>query len=148
MRTKHKLTIHSTSKQTQEYDELVRKQRDEGAEKNFRKMRWDCRSCELSDNPIQRQNSQKPLSCFGVRNASDFVKYLLPQGKWTRCKECSHERKGQRGKDGGHLGKDGGHLGGNTNNLPEEGVKSKLLLKAKLEVDGQRHLASCNWKSR
>ena len=89
--------INNTSRQTQEYDELVRKQRDEGAEKIFRKMRWDCRSCELSDDPIQSQNFTKPLSCFGVRNASDFVQRLLPQGKWTRCIQCSHERKGQSG---------------------------------------------------
>ena len=27
-------------------------------------------------------------------------------------------------------------------------VRSKLFLKAKLQVDGQRHLASCNWKRR
>ena len=105
--------INNTSRQTQEYDELVRKQRDEGAEKIFRKMRWDCRSCELSDDPIKNQNFTKPLGCFGVRNASDFVQRLLPQGKWTRCKECSDERKG-------HLGKDSGHLGGNSGNIPKE----------------------------
>ena len=64
-------------------------------------MRWDCRSCELSDNQTQKENYQKPLSCFGVRNASDFVQRLLPQGKWTRCSECSIERKGQLG---GQLG--------------------------------------------
>ena len=72
-------------------------------------MRWDCRSCELSDDLMQRQNFQKHLSCFGVRNASDFVQRLLPQGKWTRCSECSRERKG-------HLGAEHGHLGGNKNN--------------------------------
>ena len=112
--------INNTSRQTQEYDELVRKQRDEGAEKIFRKMRWDCRSCELSPDPIKNQNFTKPLGCFGVRNASDFVQRLLPQGKWTRCKECSDERKGLIGKDSGHLGKDSGHLGGNSGNIPKE----------------------------
>ena len=48
-------------------DELIKKQRDEGAEKSFKKMRWPCRSCMLSDDPGRNQNFMKPYQDFGVR---------------------------------------------------------------------------------
>ena len=93
-------------------DELIKKQRDEGAEKNFKKMRWPCNSCRLSADPNNNQNFMKPLQDFGVRSASDFISRLLPQGSWTRCSSCQQALRGRLGI----LGKEGGKLGGNTNN--------------------------------
>ena len=84
--------------------ELKRKQRDE--EKNFKKMRWPCKSCMLSDDPSRNQNFEKPLQDFGVRCASDFVTKLLPQGAWARCLSCQGDRRAE--------------LGGNTNNTFNE----------------------------
>ena len=78
-------------------------------EKNFNKMMWSCRSCELSDDPRRSQNFKKPLHCFNVRSPADFVNKLLPQGQWTRCTSCQHEKKGE-------FGKLGGSIGGSTNN--------------------------------
>ena len=123
----------------------MKKQREEGAEKNFRKMRWDCMSCMLSSDPSRNQNFRKPLQDFGVRRASDFVTWLLPQGAWARCLSCQDDRRGSKGgnnnnmseakrrrcgkegKEYGEMGKEygekgkeygekGKELGGNTNN--------------------------------
>ena len=91
----------------------MKKQREEGAEKNFRKMRWPCMSCYLSSDPSRNENFMKPFEDFGVRWAADFVTKLLPQGAWTRCQSCQDVRRGALGKE---LGKE---LGGNKNNLPE-----------------------------
>ena len=91
----------------------MKKQREEGAEKNFRKMRWPCMSCYLSSDPSRNENFMKPFEDFGVRPASDFVTWLLPQGAWARCQSCQDVRRGALGKE---LGKE---LGGNKNNLPE-----------------------------
>ena len=90
-------------------DELVKKQREEGAEKNFRKMRWACMSCKLSDDPSRNQNFMKPYQDFGVRWASDFITRLLPQGAWARCISCQDDCRGSLGKE----------LGGNNNNMSE-----------------------------
>ena len=89
----------------------MKKQREEGAEKNFRKMRWPCMSCYLSSDPSRNENFMKPFEDFGVRRASDFVTWLLPQGAWARCQSCQDVRRGALGKE---LGKE---LGGNKNNL-------------------------------
>ena len=91
----------------------MKKQREEGAEKNFRKMRWPCMSCYLSSDPSRNENFMKPFEDFGVRRATDFVTRLLPQGAWARCQSCQDVRRGALGKE---LGKE---LGGNKNNLPE-----------------------------
>ena len=91
----------------------MKKQREEGAEKNFRKMRWPCMSCMLSSDPSRNENFMKPFEDFGVRWAADFVTKLLPQGAWTRCQSCQDVRRGALGKE---LGKE---QGGNKNNLPE-----------------------------
>ena len=98
-------------------DELIKNQRDEGAEKNFKKMRWPCRSCMVSDDPGRHQNFMMPLQDFGVRNASDFITRLLPQGSWTRCSSCQRALRARFG----HLG---GELGGNTNNILKEDRKA------------------------
>ena len=87
----------------------MKKQREEGAEKNFRKMRWPCMSCMLSSDPSRNENFMKPFEDFGVRRAADFVTKLLPQGAWTRCQSCQDVRRGALGKE----------LGGNRNNLPK-----------------------------
>jgi len=126
----------------QELDELVKKQRDESVEKNFKKMRFACKSCKLSADPDVNQNFMKPLADFNVRKPSDFIKKLLPQGAWARCCACQGVRKGamgamggekggetnniseakrrKYGKMGGEYGKMGGDLGGDTNNIPRE----------------------------
>ena len=80
----------------------MKKQREEGAEKNFRKMRWPCRSCMLSDDPGRNQNFMKPFEDFGVRRASDFITKLLPHGAWTRCISCQDDRRGALGKELGN----------------------------------------------
>ena len=113
----------------------MKKQREQGAEKNFRKMRWPCMSCKLSSDPSRNENSMKPFEDFDVCCASDFVTWLLPQGAWARCTSCQDERRGALGKElGGNKnnlseakrrrcgkkGKEFGELGGNTNNLPKE----------------------------
>ena len=105
----------------------MKKQRDEGAEENFKKMRWPCKSCELSDDPSRNQNFMKPFQDFGVRCPADFITKLLPQGAWARCSSCQDERRGVLGKKYGEMGKEygemgkeygemGKELGGNTNN--------------------------------
>ena len=91
----------------------MKKQREEGAEKNFRKMRWECMSCKLSSDPSRNQNFVKPYQDFGVRWASDFITKLLPQGAWARCMSCQDDRRGSLGKE---LGKE---RGGNNNNMSE-----------------------------
>ena len=48
----------------------MKKQREEGAEKNFRKMRWPCMSCYLSSDPSRHDNFMKPFEDFGVRWAA------------------------------------------------------------------------------
>ena len=68
----------------------------------------------LSDDPGRNQNFMKPYQDFGVRRASDFVTWLLPQGAWARCISCQDDRRGALGKE---LGKE---LGGDTNNLPKD----------------------------
>ena len=87
----------------------MKKQREEGAEKNFRKMRWPCMSCYLSSDPSRHDNFMKPFEDFGVRWASDFVTKLLPQGAWARCLSCQDERRGALGKE----------RGGETNNASQ-----------------------------
>ena len=113
----------------------MKKQREEGAEKNFRKMRWPCMSCYLSSDPSRNENFMKPFEDFGVRRAADFVTKLLPQGAWARCMSCQDVRRGALGMElGGNKnnlpeakrrrcgkkGKEFGELGGSTNNLPKE----------------------------
>ena len=90
-------------------DALMKKQREQGAEKNFKKMRWTCMSCKLSSDPSRNENYMKPLQDFGVRRASDFVTWLLPQGAWARCTSCQNELRGALGKE----------LGGTENNISE-----------------------------
>ena len=133
------LAFHNVTGQTQEYDELIKKQRDEGVEKNFKKMRWPCRSCELSDDPRRSQNFKKPLHCFNVRSPSDFVNKLLPQGQWTRCTICQDKKKGELGKKTGgdthniskEERKEFGKLGGMTNNTQIKSAASPLHRRAK-----------------
>ena len=91
----------------------MKKQREEGAEKNFRKMRWPCMSCYLSSDPSRNENFMKPFEDFGVRRAADFVTKLLPQGAWTRCQSCQDVRRGAIGKERG------GNKNNRQNNLPE-----------------------------
>ena len=70
-------------------------------ERNFKKMRWPCKSCMLSDDPSRNQHFMKPFQDFGVRRPSDFVERLLPQGAWTRCMSCQDEIRGELGKEAG-----------------------------------------------
>ena len=83
-------------------DELVKKQREEGAERNFKKMRWPCRSCSLSSDPSRNQDFMKPYEDFGVRCASDFITGVLPQGAKARCLSCQDDRRGSLGKELGN----------------------------------------------
>ena len=67
----------------------------------------------LSDDPSRNQNFMKPYQDFGVRRASDFINWLLPQGAWARCLSCQDQRRGGRGvlgKEYGKMGKDYGKL--------------------------------------
>ena len=115
----------------QELVERERKPKETGREKNLKMMVWQCKSCLLSGNP----DSMKPQKDFGVRNESDFVTRLLPQGSWARCTSCSHKLQHQFGKDGGdnnnvsrarrrkfgELGGElGSELGGDRNNISKE----------------------------
>ena len=146
----------------QELDELVKKQRDEGAEQNFRKMRWPCKSCMLSDDPDKREHYMKTLPDFNVRCPADFVNLLLPQGSWTRCSACKRATHGQAQAERGHEGREqgglgkgfgklGGKLGGNENNIPKEQRKEfgslgkgfgKLGGNHNNEANSQRRLAA------
>ena len=67
--------------QEQELDEFMKKQREEDAENNFRKMMWACMSCRFPNNPSRNQNFMKPFQDFDVRWASVFVTWLLPQAR-------------------------------------------------------------------
>ena len=96
--------------------ELNKKQRDEGVERNFKKMRYPCMGCRLKNGDDEDNDDHwKLLSEFGVRTRDDFVFELLPQGAWTRCKACRGEIKGEYG----HLGGEHGHRGG-ANSLSKE----------------------------
>ena len=87
--------------------ELNKKQRDEGVEKNFKKMRYPCMGCRLKNGDDEDDcDHWKLLSEFGVRTRDDFVFKLLPHGAWSRCQACLAEIKGE--------------LGGNTNNAVNE----------------------------
>ena len=81
----------------QELIERERKAKETGREKNLKMMVWQCKGCLLFGNP----DFMKPQKDFGVRNESDFVTWLLPQGSWARCTSCSHKLQHQFGKDGG-----------------------------------------------
>ena len=87
--------IRSSCTRMQELDEPMKRKRYERPELNFRKMRWPCKSCMLSDDPSMNNNFTKPFSEFGVRRASDFTTKLLPQGAWARCISCQevHRRR-------------------------------------------------------
>ena len=96
--------------------ELNKKQRDEGVEKNFKKMRYPCMGCRLKNGDDENNGDHwKLLSEFGVRTRDDFVFKLLPHGAWSRCQACLAEIKGEHG----HLGGEHGHLG-DANSLSKE----------------------------
>ena len=91
-----------------------KKQRDEGVEKNFKKMRYPCMGCRLKNGDDEDDRDHwKSLREFGVHTRDDFVFKLLPHGAWTRCQACRAEMKQKHLGEQGHLG---GKLGGNTNN--------------------------------
>ena len=81
-------------------EELIKKQRDEGAEKNFKKMRWDCLCCKLSG----REDYCKRLPEFGVNSPEEFKSRILEHGAWTRCNACLAEIKAEYGRTFGHWG--------------------------------------------
>ena len=124
-------TFHKLFDREQELDELIKKQREEGAEKNFKKMRYPCMGCRLKNGDDEDNcDHWKLLKEFGVYTRDDFVFKLLPHGAWSRCQACLAEIKGEYGQLGaehgqlgaehGHLGGAGGELGGNTNNAVNE----------------------------
>ena len=103
--------------------ERERKAKETGREKNLKMMVWQCKGCLLSGSP----DVMKPQKDFGVRNESDFVTWLLPQGSWTRCTSCSHKFRRQFGEDGGDNNnvsrarrRKFGELGGDWNNISKE----------------------------
>ena len=104
--------------------ELNKKQRDEGVERNFKKMRYPCMGCRLKNGDDEDNDDHwKLLSEFGVRTRDDFVFKLLPHGAWTRCKACRGEIKGEYG----HLGGEHGHRGGaNSLSKDERAEAAKL----------------------
>ena len=111
--------------------ELNKKQRDEGVEKNFKKMRYPCMGCRLKNGDDEDDcDHWKLLKEFGVHTRDDFVIKLLPHGAWTRCQACLAEIKGeygQLGREHGQLGREHGHLGGaNTLSKEERAEAGKL----------------------
>ena len=57
----------------------------------------------------------KPVQEFGVRQKSEFLAHLLPQGAWARCSACAMRRRALCGQQGGQLGAQlGAQLGGDN----------------------------------
>jgi hypothetical protein len=73
-----------------EFDRLETAHRATCAETNLMKVKWPCMACQLAGD----EDYVKKIEDFGVRNASDFRDWLLPQGAWARCTRCSRQSKG------------------------------------------------------